>query len=464
MTHAAGHDGGVQVVEESILPEALPGKELLARYGGEAPRYTSYPTAPCFTDFTPDQEQSAWREMPARPLSLYVHLPFCRDVCLFCGCHAVHTRDERRSGPYLADLEREIVATAARLDGARPVVQLHWGGGTPTFLGPDEMAVLSRLLRTHFAFDAGAECGIEIDPRVVCDAQLEVLRSEGFKRVSLGVQDLDPAVQQAVHRIQPREMTEAVVARVRAHGFTSVSIDLIHGLPRQTRAGFRQTVDAVVAMAPDRISLFAFAYLPERIRHQRAIDPAELPAPEERLAMWADAVSQLAAAGYRHVGMDHFARPDDDLCRAQDGGTLQRNFQGYSTHGGCDLLGFGVSAISSLGRCYAQNEKDLPRYGRLVRENGRATVRGLRLSDDDLVRREVIMELMCHFAVDWGATGFRPGPAELAALDGMARDGLLEHDPYGLRVLGPGRFFIRRIARVFDAHAAVQPTAYSRTF
>lgn len=436
----------------------------VARYGGPAPRYTSYPTAPCFKDFTPEQALSGWMETPPRPLSLYVHLPFCRSVCLFCGCHAVHTRDTRRADSYLDDLELEIVAVSRSLTGKRPVVQLHWGGGTPTFLTSGQMERLVKILHRQFEFADNPECGVEIDPREVSRDQLEVLRAAGFNRLSLGVQDLDPKVQEAVNRIQPQEMTETVVAQARELGFSSLSLDLIHGLPLQTRKGFRTTVEEVLKMKPDRISLFSFAYLPERIRHQQAIDRGDLPAPEERLGMWTDALEILADAGYRHVGMDHFARPDDALCLAQDGGSLQRNFQGYSTHGGCDVLGFGVSAISSLGRVYAQNEKDLGRYAELVRGPGWATVRGMRLSDDDLVRREVVMDLMCHFSLDWSRVGYWPDARELEALDEMARDGLLEHDDMGIRVLPTGRFFIRRIAMVFDAYASAPAPSFSRTF
>jgi len=449
---------------QAELIEKTESLDPLIRYGGSAPRYTSYPTALSFKEFTPEEALAGWKESPPRPLSLYVHLPFCRSVCLFCGCHAVHTRDPRRADAYLDDLELEIGAVSRSLSGSRPVVQLHWGGGTPTFLSGGQMQRLVKILRDQFAFADNAECGVEIDPREVSREQLEVLRAAGFNRLSLGVQDLDPKVQKAVNRIQPAEMTEAVVQQARELGFSSLSLDLIHGLPLQTRAGFRRTVEAVLKMEPDRISLFSFAYLPDRIRHQQAIHRADLPSPEERLGMWTDALGILTAEGYRHVGMDHFARPDDALCQAQDGGSLQRNFQGYSTHGGCDVLGFGISAISSLGRVYAQNEKDLGRYAERVRSSGWATVRGMRLTTEDLVRRDVIMELMCHFGVDWSRVGYWPDGREMDVLDEMARDGLLEHDDSGIRVLPTGRFFIRKIAMVFDAHAVASSQAFSRTF
>lgn len=459
----AGHDFHVHAPSSiSATPDALP-YALIERYGGPVPRYTSYPTAASFTELDPDTMLRSWMPEPPRPLSLYVHLPFCRSVCFFCGCHAVHTRDPRRAEAYLDDLDHEISAVSRAIGGRRPVVQMHWGGGTPTFLEPVQLARLSRMLRDAFLFSPDAECGIEVDPRVVTRGQLAVLGAEGFERLSLGVQDLDPRVQQAINRLQPAEMTREVIATARDLGFSSISIDLIHGLPLQTRAGFRDTIAAVVEMGPDRISLFSFAYLPGRIRHQRAIRGADLPDPAERLGMWADACAMLAGSGYRHIGMDHFARPDDALCRAQDEGRLQRNFQGYSTHGGCDVLGFGVSAISSLGPVYAQNEKDLSLYRSMVRSRGWATVRGCRLDAEDLSRRRLIMELMCHFRADWEEVGRKPGPGERAALEEMERDGLLTLDDRGMEVLPHGRFFIRSIAAVFDTRSAESGAMFSRT-
>lgn len=426
---------------------------LLARYGGPVPRYTSYPTALNFGPFAPADLQEGLVDHPARPLSLYVHLPFCRSVCLFCGCHAVHTRDQRRGGAYLDVLIAEAEAVARWLPERRPVVQMHWGGGTPTFHEPEQLARLAEALRQMFYFLPKAEWSVEADPRVTTAEHLRVLRQAGFNRISLGVQDFDPAVQRAVNRLQPEAQTRAVIEAARSLGFHGVSVDLICGLPRQTRLSFARTVDRVIAAGPDRVALFAFAHLPGRIPHQRGIRAADLPAPEERLAMALQAARALQDAGWRAIGMDHFARPGDALCRALEEGTLHRNFQGYTTHGEADLIGLGASAISAAGRVYAQNEKDLAAYAVRVREGGWATVRGLRLTDDDLLRRRLIMALMCRFELDWTREGYTPNPVEWARLETMAADGLLELDAGGLRATAAGRFFIRAIAQVFDAHA-----------
>lgn len=427
------------------------------------PRYTSYPTALQFGPMDSRTFREGWQESPERPLSLYVHLPFCRSVCLFCGCHAVHTRDARRAAPYLAALKREIATVAGWIPRRPPVVQMHWGGGTPTFLSPAQVEDLGVFLRKHFDFAPAAELGVEVDPRVTSPAHLEALRAAGFNRISLGVQDLDPSVQEAVRRIQPETQVRELMERARSGGFGSVSVDLIYGLPRQTGETFARTVERVIDLAPDRVSLFHFAYLPERIRHQRAIRSDELPGPLEKAGMFAAAAAAFLEAGYTHVGMDHFARPEDDLCRALEAGTLHRNFQGYTTHAGSDLVGFGASAISSVGRFHAQNEKDVAAYERQALAEGRATARGLRVGDDDLRRRAVIMELMCRFAVEWDAAGHQPDDTEREALERLALDGLVEVDGRGARATDLGRYFIRNIAMVFDAYAVKASAACSRT-
>jgi len=427
---------------------------LLARYGGPVPRYTSYPTALNFGPFTPADLRQGLADHPARPLSLYVHLPFCRSVCLFCGCHAVHTRDPRRGEAYVGTLLREAEAVARWLPGRRPVVQMHWGGGSPTFHPPEQLARLADALWQLFYFLPGAERSVEVDPRVTTPEHLRVLRQAGFNRISLGVQDFDPAVQRAVNRVQPEAQTLAVMECARSLGFHGISVDLICGLPRQTALSFARTVDRVIASAPDRVSIFSFAHLPARIPHQRGIDAADLPAPEERLRCFFQASRALQEAGWRAIGMDHFARPSDPLCRALDEGTLHRSFQGYTTHGGADLIGLGASAISAAGRIYAQNEKDLGTYATRVEQEGWATARGLRLGEDDLIRRRVVMALMCRFELDWAREGYSPSPAEWSRLESMAGDGLLELDATGLRATPEGRFFIRSIAQVFDASSA----------
>lgn len=439
-----------------------PNPSLLRRYGGPVPRYTSYPTALRFEPFTPEDFQHGLLDHPPRPLSLYVHLPFCRSVCLFCGCHAVHTRDPRRGSAYIDALVTEADAVSRWLPGRRPVVQMHWGGGTPTFHPPSELARLAEALWQRFYFLPGAERSVEVDPRVTTPDHLRVLRQAGFNRISLGVQDFDPSVQRAVRRIQPESQTRAVLDQARAHGFHGISVDLICGLPLQTPVSFAQTVERVIAAAPDRISLFSFAHLPSRIPHHRGIRTADLPDPETRLAMAVGASRALQEAGWRAIGMDHFARPGDPLCRALDEGTLHRNFQGYTTHGGADLIGLGASAISAAGRIYAQNEKDLTAYSHLVLARNLATVRGVRLDDEDLLRRRLIMALMCRFEIDWTREGYSPSPREWVRLEEMAADGLVELDATGVRATATGRWFIRAIAQVFDTQSAPSVNACSR--
>lgn len=441
------------------MTPAVPGPALLTRYGGPAPRYTSYPTALEFGPLGPDTLRTALDQTPNLPLSLYLHLPFCRSVCLFCGCHAVHTRDPRRGDPYLDDLITEARAWAALLRPSRPVVQMHWGGGTPTFHPPDALARLADAITAAFPFAPDAELSIEVDPRVTSPAHLTTLRRAGFNRLSLGVQDVDPTVQRAVHRLQPESQTRTLIDAARSLGYQSIAIDLICGLPHQTPASFARTIDQIITLRPDRISIFAFAHLPARIPHQRGIDPRTLPSAQTRLTMTLHASRALQNAGWRAIGMDHFALPQDPLSLALDAGTLHRNFQGYTTHAGTCLLGLGASAISAVGDLYAQNEKTLTTYSHLIRTSGRATTRGLRLTPEDLLRRRLIMDLMCRFALDWTYSGYCPSPAEWSRLQDMADDGLIQLDPTGLRVTATGRFFIRTIARVFDARTpAAAPT------
>ncbi len=449
--------------------------DLLSKYDTSGPRYTSYPTAPQFHEgFGPAAFEAEIRAANAAatppPLSLYFHLPFCESVCFFCGCNVTFTSDRTRPAGYTESLLREVARTVPLLKPGRPVEQLHWGGGTPTFFSPDQLRILFDGIRERFAFAPDAELGIEVDPRETSADHLRVLGALGFNRLSLGIQDFDPAVQEAVNRVQSAETTRATILEARARGFTSVSVDLMYGLPRQTAATFARTLDTVLALGPDRVALFNFAYLPDMIRHQKAIDAAALPPAPEKFAILRLAVERLTGAGYRYIGMDHFARPGDELCRAQDAGTLYRNFQGYTTHAGCDLHAFGVSAISSVGPCYAQNHKAIRDYSAAVAAGGLPVQRGIRLSAGDLLRRHVIMRLMCDFALDFAAVErefnirFQDTFADaLGSLGRMEADGLLRLGPGRLEILPAGRLLVRNIAMAFDDYLATRPARFSRT-
>ncbi|HMA31932.1 MAG TPA: oxygen-independent coproporphyrinogen III oxidase [Casimicrobiaceae bacterium] len=450
--------------------------DLVRKYDGLGPRYTSYPTADRFTDaFGPAEFQQALRERraagPSQPLSLYVHLPFCNTICFYCACNKVITKDRSRSAKYLRYLGNEIGMLAAQVDPSSPVRQLHWGGGTPTFLSPDELTLLTRLLRDNFAFDADAECSIEIDPRKVDADTVALLAELGFNRMSVGIQDFDPDVQRAVNRIQGEAETLAVLDAARARGFRSLNADLIYGLPRQTVAGFGVTLDKVISAAPDRIALYSYAHVPHLFKPQRRIAVAELPPPEAKLAILELAIDRLTAAGYVHIGMDHFARPDDELAVAQRNGELHRNFQGYSTHADCDLLAFGISAIGKIGPTYSQNVRTLDQYYARLDAGQLPEFRGYRLSADDLLRRDVIQALMCSFGVDFDVVGEAHGidfgryfGPELEALEPLAGDGLVEVSPRRIAVTPRGRLLVRTVAMVFDRYLreAREQARYSR--
>lgn len=439
--------------------------ELVRKYDTQGPRYTSYPTAVQFHEgFTAEDYGRIALETNAdpcpAPLSLYVHVPFCATVCYYCACTKVITKNRARAAPYLAALYREIERQAAFYDDDRPVVQMHWGGGTPTFLAAREMVELMGVLRANFRF-AGpeGERAIEIDPRTVTEDTVALLAEIGFNRVSFGVQDFDPRVQRAVNRNQTEAETRAAIAAARAHGFRSVSVDLIYGLPYQSRETFDRTLDAILEIAPNRISVFNYAHLPHMFKAQRQIPTEALPASEEKLAILGSTVEKLTAAGYVYIGMDHFARPDDELAAAQRNGTLSRNFQGYSTHAECDIVGLGMSAISKVGGCYAQNARTLEDYGRLIDAGGLAVTRGVELGEDDWIRREVIRQLACRGWVDipviedaYGvrfASYFAP---ELERLADMAADGLVRLTDDRIEVLPVGRLLLRNICMVFDAY------------
>ncbi len=460
---------------ESHGPMVRFDRELIRKYDRPGPRYTSYPPAPHFRDdFGPGDYArllAASARRP-RPLSLYVHVPFCRARCFFCGCNVVIARDPGRGRRYLDMLEGEVARTAGLLAaGSRPVVQVHWGGGTPTFLPPEDLRRLMAILRRHFELAPGCEIGVEVDPRECTPEHLDALAEAGVNRLSMGLQDLDPMVQRAVNRVQSAAQTWAVLDGARARGMESVNLDLIYGLPHQSPARFAATLKEVLRMAPDRLAVFNFAYLPSLLPHQRVLDPATLPDPETKLALLELAVAELTAGGYLFIGMDHFARPRDPLVAALADGTLTRNFQGYSTCGETDLVAFGVSSISQVAGGYAQNCKALPDYRRAMANGGLATCRGLLLSPEDHLRQEVIQRLMCRFRLDKEAVGARHGidfdrhfAAELEALQPFAADGLIRLGEGALEVTPAGRFLVRNLAMAFDAYLGERSAVrYSRT-
>ena len=437
---------------------------LIDKYDQSGPRYTSYPTAVQFHDgFSREEYEQIARESNAsgRPLSLYFHIPFCDTICFYCACNKVATKDRSKGAEYLSRLFKEIEMQGALFDKDRPVEQLHWGGGTPTFISHQEMRDLVRVTGEHFQLldnDQG-EYSIEIDPREATAETIGILRELGFNRMSLGVQDFDEKVQIAVNRIQTEAETMAVLQAAREEGFRSVSIDLIYGLPFQSRDSFSRTLDRIINVGPDRLSVFNYAHLPSRFMPQRRINEDELPAPEEKLEILQMTAEKLAEADYVYIGMDHFARPDDELAVAQREGTLYRNFQGYSTHADCDLVGLGVTSIGSVGNCYAQNERDLEQYYKVVDSGKLPIFKGVTLNRDDELRRDVITKLICHFSLDfsyveslWGIRFQEYFKSELETLRSMEKDGLLEITDSGIHVTPGGQMLIRNICMVFDVY------------
>lgn len=439
---------------------------LVGRYALNGPRYTSYPTAPQFrADFSQaDYVAHARRsndELLPRPLSVYVHVPFCASPCFYCGCTRVITRQRGKAEVYLERLFHEIELTAPLFDRERKVVQLHLGGGTPNFLTAGQMGDLMESLSRRFTLERSdaREFGIEIDPRYADGDYVRALGALGFNRISIGIQDFDPQVQAAVNREQSVEQTQAVIDAARDSGFRSVSVDLIYGLPAQTVEGFRRTLDSVIGLKPDRVAAYSYAHLPHMFKPQQRIDATRLPADATKLKLLETCVTTLVGAGYRYVGMDHFALPQDELVRAQDDGTLQRNFQGYSTHGNCDLIGLGVSAISRIGDAYSQNARDLGAYYTALDRGHLPVWRGLTLDADDRIRQALIMQLMCHGTLDTQAFGRAHGidfgvyfAPELLDLSSLERDGLVRVRPERIDVTPRGRFLLRVVAMVFDAY------------
>jgi oxygen-independent coproporphyrinogen-3 oxidase len=451
-------------------------RALIAKYDRPGPRYTSYPTAPHFTDafdaaaYAAEIDRSN-REEADRPLSLYFHIPFCDTLCWYCGCNVVVTQKREKTIPYIAHLKAEVARVAARIAPGRPVTQLHWGGGTPTYLAPEQIKDLMDTVRAHFTLAPDIEAGVELDPRDCTRAHLEALRESGFNRASMGIQDFNLDVQQAVNRVQPRELTQRVFDDCRELGFQSVNVDLIYGLPLQTVERFAPTVDAVIEMAPDRIATFNYAHVPWLKKHQVMIHEADLPSPAVKLDIFEMTADRFVEAGYAFIGMDHFARPEDDLVVAQRNGTLYRNFQGYTTHAGCDLYAFGITAIGQLRRTYVQNVKKIPDYYAAL-DAGRLPVeRGILLTDEDLLRRDVITRLMCDFRLDPADFEARYGidfkvhfRDALTAFEGFIVDGLLEKRGGSYVVTPAGRLLIRNIAMPFDAYLGTKEgERFSRT-
>ncbi|MDP3421079.1 MAG: oxygen-independent coproporphyrinogen III oxidase [Thiobacillus sp.] len=449
--------------------------DLLQKYSVPGPRYTSYPTAPYFhTGFgEADWRRALAEAAPDRGLSLYAHIPFCDSLCYYCGCNMVATRDYGKTVPYLAALDREMGTAAAEIDPARVVRQLHWGGGTPTYLNPDDIRRLMAMMRTHFMLADDAEISCEVDPRELTFEHLAALRETGFNRVSFGVQDMDPDVQQAVNRIQSEFLIRQVLDWSRELGFSSINLDLIVGLPKQTVDSFSRTLERVSVWAPDRLAVFAYAHVPWMKKHQSLINEADLPDPATRLALQQSVNDMLGAAGYVNIGLDHFARPEDELVRAQQNKTLWRNFQGYTTHKDCDILAFGASSISQTADVYMQNDKKLKSYQERVAATGFAVERGLKLTRDDCIRRDAITRVMCDLELDFAVFGrewditFADYFADaLADLRPLAADGLVEIAPDRVQVTASGRLFLRNIGMCFDRYlkeAASEQPRYSRT-
>lgn len=437
---------------------------LIRKYDRSGPRYTSYPTAVQFHDGfgEADYRAAAARGNAAgRPLSLYFHLPFCDTVCFYCACNKIATKDRSKAQPYLDLVYKELAMQAALFDKSRRVEQLHWGGGTPTFISRDQMRELMAETRRHFtlADDDIGEYSIEIDPREADAETIRLLREIGFNRISMGVQDFDERVQKAVNRIQSEAETLTVLEAARANGFRSVSIDLIYGLPHQTPESFGRTLERVLAVGPDRLSIFNYAHLPSLFMPQRRINEVELPSPQVKLDILQSTIQRLTEAGYVYIGMDHFARPDDELAIAQRDHTLYRNFQGYSTHADCDLIGFGVTSISMVDNTYAQNLKTVEEYRAAIEQGRLPLFRGVALTRDDEIRRDVITRLICHFELAFADVESRWGirfgdyfADELKALADMQADRLLELDAQSIRVLPAGRLLIRNICMTFDAY------------
>ena len=458
-----------QLPVADLTPRGRAGLALAQKYACQGPRYTSYPTAPQFREDFSRGDYDAWQrsdgEHRRAPLSLYVHLPFCRDICYYCGCNKLVTRKPGAARDYLDRLQTEIALQAELVGDRRPITQMHWGGGTPTYLDNAEITELMHMLASHFRLlDKGyREYSIEIDPRTIATDSIALLKGVGFNRISLGIQDFDPLVQRAVNRVQPYNEVAPLVENIRTHGFRSLSFDLIYGLPHQDRHTMSDTLSRVITLRPDRIACYNYAHLPERFSSQRAIDRLTLPEPEEKLVLHQLISQRLEDAGYLHIGMDHYVLPEDELALAQKEGRLQRNFQGYSLHMADDLLGLGVSAISQLGDFYLQNERDLARYYSHLDAGEIPLARGCMVDREDKLRRHVIMSLISDLKLDIGDCNHQFGidfdqrfARELTSLAPLQEDGLVQIGPEEIRITRAGRPFLRNICMPFDAYLQSQ--------
>jgi oxygen-independent coproporphyrinogen-3 oxidase len=432
---------------------------MLEKYNQPGPRYTSYPTAPEWDDeFGPEQLREVFREATATPVSLYFHIPFCESLCLYCGCNVVISKKHDVALTYLDALKQEIDWTSAEILPTRKVEQLHWGGGTPTYLTPRQIEDLYAHIQKRFSFSKDAEISVEIDPRVTSEEHCRALRHVGFNRASMGIQDFDPVVQKTINRVQPYEATKHLFDYCREIGFESINVDLIYGLPHQTADSFSDTVNKIIQMNPDRIAVFSYAHVPWMKKQQGSFTRL-LPDSLEKFRIFARAIEMLTDAGYRYIGLDHFARPEDEICRAQDERTLQRNFQGYTTKAGCDLYAMGVSSISGLESAYAQNWRDLPHYYEAIAEGHWPTMRGIRVSREDKLRRSVINRILCHSVLvkseverDFGIGFDQHFAAELERLSEFERDGLVKIEGDRIVLAPLGRIFIRNVAMIFDEY------------
>jgi oxygen-independent coproporphyrinogen-3 oxidase len=454
---------------------AIPPPDLIRKYDRPGPRYTSYPTAPEWTDaFGPERYEAhlARADRDAGPLSIYVHLPFCREMCRFCGCNVVATHDRTRADAYLDVLEQEVAMVAARLPRRRAASQLHWGGGTPTFLDERQLERCHAILARHFEFTDDVEKAVEIDPAITTRSQIETLAGLGFNRISMGVQDFDAKVQEVVGRIQGEKETADLVAHARAHGFKGVNLDLIYGLPYQTPETWARTLERIVAIHPDRLAVFGFAYVPWSKPHQRLLPQEALPKTEQRVELFLGAVEAFTRSGYRLIGLDHFALESDELARAQDEGYLYRNFQGYTIRPAADTVAFGMSSISDIGGAYAQNAHKLKDWSAMVLEGRLPVQRGAAMSDDDVLRRFVINRVMCLLRLDLREVGERFGAKARADIEGslatgvkeLEDDGLVGFDGDVLRVTPLGQLLVRNVAMLFDAYLPKRQGEGKNTF
>ena len=446
--------------------------DLINKYNRSGPRYTSYPTANNFSELSIQdyQQQSILSNQRKTSISLYCHIPFCNTVCYYCGCNKFVTKDKSMAEPYIEALFKEVDMQSPLFDKGRLVEQMHFGGGTPTFLSGEQIIRLSNKLQQSFNFSTDGEYSIEIDPRGIDKSLIESLAIARFNRISLGVQDFDLEVQKAINRVQSFEQTKAVIGMSRENGFKSISIDLIYGLPRQSEDTFKRTLERVQELRPERISLFNYAHLPELFKPQRRINIEELPSPSEKLDIFQHSLEYLIGLGYVYIGMDHFALPNDPLAIAQSEGNLYRNFQGYSTHSECDIIGLGLSSIGQVADSFSQNEKNLEKYYQALESGQLPIVKGLIINQDDKIRRELIMELICHFEVSISSLEQRYSinfknyfANSLEKLDEMQNDGLVVLTNDSIKVMDKGKLLVRNICMIFDNYLKSGSTSFSKT-